>query len=141
MFELACSSRYIRLCLAKLLLEATRQEMRLSAAGELAENVRELAENVTPLGNSLRTSGACAFVFVSLTESLVLRRVLCVVSLAPTGKAMRQCFSASDFKSSMRAAFTRGSPTWLRSFSRRARLFEIFDRSSPKVPLYSDFTQ
>jgi hypothetical protein len=42
MFELACSSRYIRLCLAKLLLEATRQEMRLSAAGDLAENVRRL---------------------------------------------------------------------------------------------------
>jgi len=46
---------------------------------------------------------------------------------------MRECFCGSDFKSSMRAAFTRGSPTWLRSFSRMARRFEIFDRSSASL--------
>jgi hypothetical protein len=85
------------------------------------------------MGNSLRTSDACAFEFVGLTEYLVLLPVLCVVLLAPTAKAMRECFCASDFKSSMRAAFTRGSPTWRRSFSRMARRFEIFDRSSASL--------
>ena len=78
------------------------------------------------MGNSVRTLGACDV--AGLLESRLWRQRVLLVP-APDASRECSCFCLFIFMSSIKAAFTRGSPTWLRSFSRRARRFDILDSS------------